>query len=227
MCGRVAKTRQGWDYIEHLGWDHELDGLDDPPRYNVPPGTRQLMLHRLGEEGAPAADWVWWNYLPAWSKTKGGYPNARIEKVLGGSGYYRAPWEKRRRGIMPVDGWFEWLALEGGGKQPYYITAKNRQPLWLATITLFEPGQPSEGPEHGMAIITQDSVGGMVDVHDRRPVVFGQADVLAWLDPNVSPDLASQLLLHMARPGDEFEWWAVPVAIGNTRNQGAALIEPL
>ncbi|UXY17352.1 hypothetical protein N8I74_00025 [Chitiniphilus purpureus] len=82
-----SATRQGWDYIEHLGWDQELEALDDPPRYNVPPGTCQLMLHRLAEGGAPAADWVWWNYLPTWAKTKGDYPNARIEKVLRGSGY--------------------------------------------------------------------------------------------------------------------------------------------
>ncbi|GAA5787341.1 SOS response-associated peptidase [Chitiniphilus shinanonensis] len=228
MCGRVAKTRRGGEYLEHIGWRESgiVLRFDDAPRYNVPPGTRQLMLHRFGDDAAPSADAVWWNYQPAWVAGKGrAYPNARAEKVLAGSGYYRAPWNARRRGIMPADGWYEWPEIDGA-KRAHYITGCDRAPLWLATIALYVPGEPSDGPERGMAIITADAVGGMVDVHDRRPLVLRTADALAWLDPATSPELAGQLLRELARPAEEFEWWPVDPAVGNVRNQGAELVAP-
>ncbi|WP_148716513.1 SOS response-associated peptidase [Chitinolyticbacter meiyuanensis] len=225
MCGRTAKWRTGWELIEAFGWGSVLPKLDDPPRYNVPPGTPQLMLHRMG--GTPSADMVHWNYQPAWAAGKGrAYPNARVEKVVAGSGYYKVPWVKRQRGIMPVDGWYEWPAVDGK-KQPYLIAGKDRAPLWLATITLFQSGDASNGPESGMAIITADAVGGMIDVHDRRPIVLRTEDALAWVDPDVDTEFAAHLLLQLARPSDDFEWWKVSPAVGSVKNQGRELMDPI
>jgi putative SOS response-associated peptidase YedK len=39
-------------------------------------------------------------------------------------------------------------------------------------------------PSAGFSIITADAAGGMVDVHDRRPVVFSAEDAALWLNPD-------------------------------------------
>jgi putative SOS response-associated peptidase YedK len=76
-------------------------------------------------------------------------------------------------------------------------------------------------------IITADSAGGMVDIHDRRPVVLNPELAREWLDPATPKERAEQMVLHLGEPAEVFEWFKVDKAVGNAKNQGADLIEPL
>jgi putative SOS response-associated peptidase YedK len=67
----------------------------------------------------------------------------------------------------------------------------------------------------------------MVDVHDRRPVVFSAADAALWLDPDLPAEAAEMLAREQALGPETFAWHAVSKAVGNVRNQGAGLVEPL
>jgi len=73
-------------------------------------------------------------------------------------------------------------------------------------------------------IITADAVGGMLDIHDRRPVVFRADLVHEWLDPATPVARAEQMLLFEGERSEVFEWYKVGKAVGNVRNQGASLI---
>lgn len=86
-----------------------------------------------------------------------------------------------------------------------------------------------EGPgEHdGFVIITADSAGGMVDIHDRRPVVLTPDLAREWLDPATPKERAEQMVLHQGEPSESFEWFKVDVAVGNVKNKQAGLIQPL
>ncbi|MNT86736.1 putative SOS response-associated peptidase YedK [compost metagenome] len=75
-------------------------------------------------------------------------------------------------------------------------------------------------------IITADSAGGMVDIHDRRPVTLSPELAREWLDPATPKERAEQLVIHQGEPTEEFEWFKVDRAIGNVRNQGPDLIKP-
>ena len=75
-------------------------------------------------------------------------------------------------------------------------------------------------------IITADSEGGMVDIHDRRPVTLNPELAREWIDPYTPKERAEQLL-QQREPCDAFEWFKVDVAVGNVRNQGSELIEPI
>ncbi|TDR46232.1 SOS response associated peptidase (SRAP) [Pseudomonas brenneri] len=75
-------------------------------------------------------------------------------------------------------------------------------------------------------IITTDSAGGMVDIHDRRPVVLTPELAREWLDPATPKERAEQLVLHQGEPAEVFEWFKVETAVGNVRNKGPELIEP-
>lgn len=86
-----------------------------------------------------------------------------------------------------------------------------------------------EGPDENTAyvIITADSAGGMVDIHDRRPVVLTPDLVQEWLDPATPKDRAEQMVLHQGEPAESFEWFKVDTAVGNVRNKGPEQIEPV
>ncbi|VVN47329.1 Putative SOS response-associated peptidase YedK [Pseudomonas fluorescens] len=75
-------------------------------------------------------------------------------------------------------------------------------------------------------IISADSAGGMVDIHDRRPVTLSPELAREWLDPATPKERAEQMVLLQGEPTEAFEWFKVDRAIGNVRNQGADLIRP-
>ncbi|EJF73103.1 hypothetical protein A462_04701 [Pseudomonas sp. Ag1] len=76
-------------------------------------------------------------------------------------------------------------------------------------------------------IITADSAGGMVDIHDRRPVVLTPDLAREWLDPATPKERAEQMVLHQGEPAEAFEWFKVDTAVGNVRNKGPALIHKI
>ena len=87
--------------------------------------------------------------------------------------------------------------------------------MWLAGIA----APPGVGSGHGFAIVTDDAAGGLVDVHDRRPVALTRDDALAWMDPGLQVGQALELL-STARPESVFQWWQVTRAMGSSRYQG-------
>jgi len=69
--------------------------------------------------------------------------------------------------------------------------------------------------------------GGIVNVHNRRPVAFAASDAAAWMDPELSGEQAAELARSVALGPDKFAWYQVSTAVGNSRNQGPALAAPL
>lgn len=79
-----------------------------------------------------------------------------------------------------------------------------------------------EGPgEHdGFVIITGDSAGGMVDMHDRRPVVLTPDLAREWLDAATPKERAEQMVLHHGEPAEAFEWFKVDTAVAMCETKG-------
>lgn len=75
--------------------------------------------------------------------------------------------------------------------------------------------------------MTADAAGGMVDVHDRRPVVLAPEDAALWLDPDLPAGQAEHLLRSMALDASAFDWYMVDKAVGNVTRQGAQLAQPV
>ena len=93
----------------------------------------------------------------------------------------------------------------------------------LAQVT---PGlEPRE--DDGFVIITAASDSGMVDIHDRRPLVLTPELANEWLDPATSAKRAEEIAKECCSPVEDFEWYPVCKAVGNVRNQGAKLVEPV
>ncbi|MDZ3992228.1 SOS response-associated peptidase [Pseudomonas sp. Teo4] len=219
MCGRLSQYRGIHDFVDTLAmpgaWRNNIDGPGEP-RYNVAPSTPVVVL-RVDEAGL-RADRVKWGWRPHWAEDRAPPINARVEKVAHGA-FFRAIWP--HRAITPVDNWYEWVDEGGPKKQPYLIRRRDGRPALCASIGQFA-GQANDG----FVIITADAQGGMVDVHDRRPIVLSPELARAWLASTTAPAQAEQMALNLGEPADAFEWYRVSTAVGNVRNQGPALIQP-
>lgn len=224
MCGRLSQYRGIHDFVAALSMPNALaNSVGDQPleRYNVAPTTPVAVLHLDAER--LHADRVRWGWRPHWSKERLLPINARVEKVAHGA-FFRAIWP--HRAIAPVDNWFEWVDEGGAKKQPYLIRRRDGAPVFCAAIGQLPDADEGAGTHDGFVIITADSAGGMLDIHDRRPVVLTPELAREWLDPATSPSRAEQMVLLQGEPTDVFEWFKVDSAVGNTRNHGPALIQP-
>lgn len=225
MCGRLTQYRGIHDFVAALSIPNALlNNAGDQPfeRYNAAPSTQLALFHREGE--FLRADMVRWGWRPHWAKDRAAPINARVEKVAHGT-FFRAIWPNRA--IIAIDNWFEWVEAEDSKKQPYLIRHKNQSPILCAAIGQYPTAEHEPGEHDGFVIITADSEGGMVDIHDRRPVALTPELAREWLDPDTPKERAEQMALFQGEATEAFEWFKVDRAIGNVRNQGPALIEPI
>jgi putative SOS response-associated peptidase YedK len=219
MCGRFHQSDIE-QALADFGWvDEFVNRSGAAPCWNVAPTMRRPVLHVEG--AALLLDDLHWGYEAAWAAGKVPVAvNARLEKI---TNRYWGGLLTRGRCIVPADGWYEWTG-EKGAKQPWHIHRADGGPLYMAALACF--GEPTEhAPSHGFTIVTADAQGGMVDIHDRRPVVFTAADATAWLDPAISSEQAAELARSMALGPDSFAWHTVDKAVGSVKNQGAHLAE--
>jgi putative SOS response-associated peptidase YedK len=228
MCGRFAQYQGLADYLKELASEQDvISGYDNVPieRYNVAPSTRVQLLHC--EAGGIVVAAVKWGWAPHWATGKMPPPiNARIEKVAAGK-FFRQIWP--HRALVAADGWYEWVKDEADPKhkQPYFIRLRGGAPLFLAAIGQYPAVGGESNDDDGFVIITTDAEGSMVDVHSRQPIVLAPEHARQWIDPDLSPLQAEQLLLQHGRAPEDFEWFAVAKAVGSVKNDSAKLILPI
>ena len=223
MCGRLDQNHTLVEYIAAMRWrggEPLVDSLSTPS-YNAAPGTYRPLMRV--HDGQLAVGDAFWGYRAAWAAGKVPITiNARIEKL---SNRYWAHLVKKGRAIVPADGWYEWTG-EKGRKQPWHVHLKTREPMFIAAIAA--PGPVREHPsEAGFVLITADAEGGMVDVHDRRPIVLGAEDAALWLDPDLSAQQAEHFLRSLGLGPDAFDWHPVGKEVGRATNDGAHLAAQL
>jgi putative SOS response-associated peptidase YedK len=183
MCGR---------YVISLTLDQLADLFETPDRpnfaanYNAAP-TQTLPVVRLGKAGEMRLSLVRWGLVPHWSKTgpDGSKPliNARAETAAEKPTFRTAL--KRRRALVPADGFYEWGKAEDGAKQPWYITRSDGEPFVFAG--LWERWGEGEAQVDSFAILTVDAGPDIAAFHHRCPVIVERKDFDRWLDPGADP----------------------------------------
>ncbi|MGY3296724.1 putative SOS response-associated peptidase YedK [Pseudomonas sp. TE6288] len=228
MCGRYSIYESMDDYLRQLaldlvvinGYDHERIN-----RYNVAPSTRVELIRPA--PGGLSVDRVKWGWSPFWAKGKRPDPiNARAETVMTGK-FFKSLWPNGRA-LAPANGWFEWIPdpADPKRKQPYYIQAADEAPLFFAALAeVHSRIEPDE--RDGFVIITAAADQGLVDIHDRKPLVLSPELAREWIDPDTSIERAVEIVETGCRPTTDFQWYLVAKDVGNVRNQGPQLIAPL
>ena len=223
MCGRYT--------VRGILPVAELFGISLPPefqqpRYNVAP-TQDVLVVRAAGSGAPAegrrGDLLRWGLVPHWASDPSvgnRMINARAETAAERPAFRDAM--KRRRCLVPADGFYEWKAASTGKrKQPHLIRMKDDRPFAFAG--LWENwGHGAERVE-SFTILTTSPNELVAPIHDRMPVIVAPGDYDRWLDPKVDAVGVKELL----RPYDAGEMVAQPVGthVNNPANDTPACVE--
>ncbi len=217
MCGRFALKAPPDELVIRFGLD---ECADFGPRYNIPPGT-DIPVIRLSPEGKRVLHLLHWGLVPHWAKdpsigTK--LNNTRGESVAEKPSFREA--FKKRRCLVPADGFFEWKA-EGKIKLPYYISLKSGEPMAMAG--LWESWKSPDGEiVRTVCIITIGANELMAPIHDRMPVLVAREHWQSWL---AAP--ADEIRpLVVPYPANEMRAWQVSLRVSRTANDDSSLIEP-
>lgn len=87
--------------------------------------------------------------------------------------------------------------------------------------TPFERSDEAEG----FLIVTAAADNGLLDIHDRRPLVLSPEAAREWMRQDIGGKEAENIATDGAVPAYKFIWHAVTQVLGNPRNQGPELIE--
>lgn len=184
MCGRFTLAASPTE----LAALFELDAADLPalaPRYNIAPTQSIAAVRAAAADGRRELVLLRWGFIPAWAKDPSkGAPliNARSETAPD-KPTFRAAF-RRRRCLVPANGFFEWHT-ENGKKQPYYFTLADNAPFAIAG--LWERWQAPTGDVVESCTLLTTAANDLVrPLHDRMPVILAPSDYPLWLDPEVS-----------------------------------------
>ena len=220
MCGRFVITsppaalRQIFGYIEQPNF---------PPRHNVAP-TQPIPVVIL-ENGIRHFRLMRWGLLPAWVKDVSKFAllfNARAETVKEKPAFKNAM--KRRRCLIPADGYYEWQASEKR-KRPHFIYRRDGGPIGLAGLAETWIGPNGEELDT-VAIVTAPASADLAVLHHRVPVTIAPDDFECWLDCGAH-DAETAMALLKAPVEGEFAWHEVSTRVNRVANDDTQLILPI
>lgn len=197
---------------------------DPGPSYNLAPTDPAAVVVQR-REGPRGITVFRWGLVPSWATSASvgaRHINARAE-TLAASPVFREAL-RRRRCIVPADGFFEWTGL-GRTRQPHLIRRRDRLPLAFAGLWATWRGSSDGEPRRTFTIVTTRANEAIAPLHSRMPVALEPADWTSWLDPAVDGD--ELLAMLEPRESDAIETFPVARLVNSVRNNGPALIEPV
>jgi putative SOS response-associated peptidase YedK len=196
LCGRFLLVSSSKELAEQF----ELDETPEiRPRYNVAPSQEIAAIRLRHDTPTNKRELIFlkWGLIPSWSKDPAisqRLINARCETVESKPAF-RSSFKKRRI-LIPANGFYEWKGTQSGARQPYLISLEKFGLLAFAGI-YGEWKSPSGDVTRSCAIITTQSNALIKSVHDRMPVVVPTKDYGLWLE---SADTASEDFRNLLRP---------------------------
>lgn len=224
MCGRYASARSVDDIAGAFGiTTGDIDDELPAPDWNIAPTKTVPAV--VARRGRPVLTRLRWGLVPAWSASPSSGAtlfNARIETVTEKASFRDAV--RRRRCLLPADGWYEWARRPDGRRIPHFLSAADGSLVALAGV--WESWSDADGRElRSMAILTGEAPADLSTVHDRAPVVVPPEEWSAWLDP-ASPEVAVRALLRPT-PVNTIRMWPVGDEVGDVRANGPHLAAPV
>jgi len=195
-----------------------------PPRWNGAPSQELLVIRRNHKTGAVSFDPLRWGLVPYWCEDPNGGRkpiNAKCETVANLPTFREA--YRRRRCIVPVDGFYEWQAIRSHkAKQPYAIAMKDGNPFGIGG--LWENWKDPRSGEwtRTFAIITADANELVAEIHDRMPLILAPGDYNRWLSDEADPpDLMKPF------PAEPMRMWPISTRVNKPENDDPSIIKPL
>ncbi|MBZ0293539.1 MAG: SOS response-associated peptidase [Anaerolineae bacterium] len=203
MCGRFVLTADA----EHIQLAFQLSSTPEPhaPRFNIAP-TQPIAV--ITNEHPHELTFHRWGLIPSWAKDPAignKMINARSETADEKPSFRSA--FKRRRCLIPADGFFEWKK-QGSSKTPMFIHMNDNHVFAFAG--LWEVWYSPEGDELRTAtILTTEPNTLMSEIHNRMPVILPRNAYDLWLTPGEAP---TEDLRQLMKPFDAQAMEAYPVS---------------
>lgn len=224
MCGRYYRRSDKQRIAEafRVGVPPSFDIL---PSYNIAPQTFQPVIRLSRETGERELAQMRWGLIPYWAKdAKIGFStiNAKAETVATSPAFREAL--KRRRCLVPADGFYEWQKLDAKAKQAYAIGLQDGSQLAFAGLWERWMDKATGQPLETYTIITTEPNELTAPIHDRMPVILAPKDYERW----IAPADPARLPIDLLRPfgADLMRAWKVSSAVGNVRNDTPDLCVP-
>lgn len=210
MCGRFTQRVPA----ARLRREFKLKELPHVEvRYNIAPTQNILAVRQAADERE--AVYLKWGLIPSWTKDSSigsRLINARSETLLEKPAFRTA--FKRRRCLIPADGFYEWGAVSGGRKQPFYFSLTDEQPFAFAGLWEHWRNADDEEIETCTILTTQANDAVSAIGHDRMPVILPARYYDLWLGSDVS-DQEQLLSLLQPYPADEMLSYPVGWYVNN------------
>jgi putative SOS response-associated peptidase YedK len=225
MCGRYYRRSDKQRIAEafRTGLPTTFEIL---PSYNVAPQTFQPVVCFNRKTLERELVQMRWGLVPYWAKdAKIGYStiNAKAETLTTSPAFREAI--KRRRCLIPADGFFEWQPIDKKTKQPFAFGLRDGSLIALAGLFDVWRDKATGQALLSYTVITTDPNELLEPFHNRMPVIVRPADYERW----IAPAEPSHLPLDLLRPyPDELmSAWKVGLAVGNVKNDEPGLIAPV
>jgi putative SOS response-associated peptidase YedK len=211
MCGRVIQSGGPIRYGIVEGIDVGDSRVHNyPPRWNAAPSQELLVIRRNHQTGEVSLDPLRWGLIPYWCQDpKGGRKpiNAKCETVHNLPTFRDA--YRRRRCILPVDGFYDFKAIKGQkAKRPYAIAMKDGKPFGIGG--LWENWKDRDANEL------------VAEIHDRMPLILSPGDYARWLSDEPDPhDLMRPF------PAEPMRIWPISTRVNKPENDDPSVVEPV
>lgn len=223
MCGRFYATRPPAALASLFRVTGPVP--NHPPSWNVAPTQSALVVRRNPETGERHLDPLHWGLVPRWAKdTKAAAQamNARSETVAEKPTFREA--FRKRRCLVPIDGFYEWRALPPGPKprkQAYAISPVADEPMVLAG--LWEGWRSPEGEIlRSFTILTRAADGWLAELHPRTPVILPPEAWPGWLG-----EIEADPMRLIDMPSPPLRAWPIGPRVGAVRENDADLLRAI
>jgi putative SOS response-associated peptidase YedK len=227
VCGRyrlTAKERWLSQYfnlsLEDVAW---------AARWNIAPTQEVATIRQDRRQPKRLFTLMRWGLIPYWAKDAS--IAARTINAMSETAAEKPTFKdamRRRRCLIPADGFYEWRRAGGGGvkKQAYHIglarshSDSHSEAGLFAFAGLWDRWRSPEGSTvETFTILTTAPNSLVADIHDRMPVILRPEDYDLWLDPGVTDPARLQELL---KPYDALHMRKYPVSdfVNRTDNEG-------
>ena len=171
MCGRTRVTESSLSSAANYA-RKERASIPEECKTNVNccPGSGHVIIGKNREMKTAV-----WGLITPWDKKLNHFAlfNGRSET------WQELPsFKNTKRGVIFIDGFYEWKGENKTGKQPYYIYLKTGKPMMIAVAYNF----CSVLNKNTFSILTRASYGLMQSIHTRQPVLLSEEAAEIWLN---------------------------------------------
>ena len=216
MCGRFTQVVKPGEFAAMYG--AATPDIELPARWNGAP-SQAFLVCRLDAAGRRVLSLQRWGLVPSWARDRAigsRLINARSETVHEKPAFRAA--FRRRRCLVPANGWFEWRRTPAG-KAPTWIRLAGGRPFSLAG--LWEAWGEGASRMESFTVLTCPAGEALAAVHARQPVVVAPEEHGAWLAAETP---AERVQAPHAGP---FEVRRVGALVNSPRNNAPEVLRPV